>query len=265
VRNIVARDSGAVDLDGKITVEASCSKSRMPKDLVKNIALQAIASGIKLPESLIDRYIELSHLKKLISLLEINCVLDVGANRGQFATELRAIGYAGRIVSFEPIPQEFAYMSRQFAGDKNWQGHQLALGREEREMQIHVPRLTVLSSLLNSTQKGEQVTNHDVSERRLDSLFASCVEGIDVPRVFLKMDTQGYDVEVFKGASGCIGDVYGIQSELSVQPVYLEMPHYLEALGLYEEAGFDLHNLSVVNRVSDGGLLELNCFMKRKA
>ena len=77
------------------------------------------------------------------------------------------------------------------------------------------------------------------------------------------MDTQGYDVEVFRGASGCIADVQGIQSELSVQPMYVGMPHYLEALTIYEAAGFDLYNLSVVNRMRDGGLLELNCFMKR--
>jgi hypothetical protein len=123
----------------------------------------------------------------------------------------------------------------------------------------------VLSSFLDSVDKGEKVTTHEVSMRRLDSMFASIVEGIDDPRVFLKIDTQGYDVEVFKGASGCIANVRGLQSELSVQPVYMEMPHYLEALEAYEAAGFDLHNLSVVNRVPNGGLLELNCFMKRKS
>ena len=78
------------------------------------------------------------------------------------------------------------------------------------------------------------------------------------------MDTQGYDVEVFRGASGCIGDVRGLQSELSVQPMYQGMPHYVEALDVYRTAGFDLHNLSVVNRTADGGFVELNCFMRRR-
>jgi hypothetical protein len=77
------------------------------------------------------------------------------------------------------------------------------------------------------------------------------------------MDTQGYDLEVFRGASGIISKILGIQSELSIQPIYRDMPHYLEALEAYESAGFELFNLSVVNRVDTGGLLEMNCFMRR--
>jgi hypothetical protein len=70
---------------------------------------------------------------------------------------------------------------------------------------------------------------------------------------FLKMNTQGYDLEVFKGTAGCMDKIRGIQSELSVQPLYKNMPHFLEALDAYAAAGFDPYNLSVVNRVSDGG------------
>jgi len=89
------------------------------------------------------------------------------------------------------------------------------------------------------------------------------MKDFDSSRVFLKMDTQGYDLEVFRGTSGCIDKIQGIQSELSIQALYKNMPHYLEVLEAYEAAGFDLYNLSVVNRVSNGGLLELNCFMRR--
>jgi FkbM family methyltransferase len=238
----------------------------MSSALVKSMALKAVALGVKIPEPRIDRVIELIHLKRLLSILDVNCVVDVGANRGQFAKELRAIGYAGRIVSFEPIRLEFDRMSRHFSDDAHWKGYRLALGNEERETNIHVARLTVLSSLLNSISQEEKRREHieKVSVRRLDTMFASLVEGIDAPRVFLKMDTQGYDLEVFKGAAGCISEICGLQSELSVQPIYEAMPHYLEALAVYEEAGFDLHNLSVVNRGSDGELVELNCFMRRR-
>lgn len=76
------------------------------------------------------------------------------------------------------------------------------------------------------------------------------------------MDTQGYDLEVFRGASGCMEHICGVQSELSLRPLYKGMPHYLEALAAYEAAGFELFNLSVVTRLGDGALVELNCFMR---
>jgi FkbM family methyltransferase len=237
----------------------------MVSQFVKAVALKAIALGMKLPEPQIDRVIELLHLRRLLSFLRINCVLDVGANHGQFAKELRAIGYSGRIVSFEPLQREFDRMSEHFSHDANWRGYRLALGSDEALMDIHVDRLTVLSSFLNSIAKHDQQRTERVSVKRLDTMFSSVVQGIESPRVFLKMDTQGYDLEVFNGAAGCIAEICGIQSELSVQPLYEGMPHYLEALETYERAGFDLHNLSVVNRESDGGLVELNCFMRRKA
>ncbi len=195
--------------------------------------------------------------------LRIDCVLDVGANRGQFARELRGIGYNGRIISFEPIGNEFLVLKEQFKNDLKWSGHQVALGSKEETMSITIPKLTVMSSLLDSAAADRDARKELVEVRRLDNMLPSLMTDFGSSRVFLKMDTQGYDLEVFRGASGCIENIQGMQSELSIQPLYKNMPHYLEALEAYEAASFALYNLSVVNRVSDGGLVELNCFMRR--
>lgn len=237
----------------------------MDSDILKGLALWAVAKGTRVPEAQIDRFVELAHLKRLLEILQVNCVLDVGANIGQFAKELRGIGYTGRIVSFEPLRSEFDRLSRQFSADPHWRGHQIALGSEDRMMSINVARLTVMSSILQPVREVEGANTETIAVKRLDTLFRSLVDGIDTPRVFLKMDTQGYDVEVFKGAAGCLPDICGMQSELSVQPLYVGMPHYIDALRTYENAGYELYNLSAVNRVDDGGLLEMNCFMRRGA
>lgn len=236
----------------------------MKHGLLKSAALKCVSMGVKAPEAHIDRYVELGYLKLLLDTLEINCVLDVGANRGQFSRELRAIGYTGDIISFEPIPREFEFMSRQFEGDGRWRGHQMALGAENTTMTIHIPKLSVMSSLLDSVQKEPGMESAEVEVRRLDGLLAEVTAHVASPRIFLKMDTQGYDLQVLKGAGDKVSSFLGMQSELSVVPLYENMPHYTEALQTYEAAGFELYNLSVVNRVADGGLLELNCFMKRR-
>ena len=195
-----------------------------------------------------------------------NIVLDVGANRGQFASELRAIGFDGHIVSFEPIASEFGVMAAHFRGDARWTGHQLALGSTASQMTVTVPRLTVMSSLLESVEPDHEGARREVVDvKRLDTMLDDLLKATGCSRPFLKMDTQGYDLEVFKGASGCIDRILGLQSELSIRPLYKGMPHYVEALQCYETAGYQLFNLSVVNRVPTGGLLELNCFMEREA
>jgi FkbM family methyltransferase len=223
---------------------------------LKKAAFWAIRSGINVPSESLTRIEELVHLRSLLTQLDVDCVLDVGANRGQFASEVRGIGYSGPIISFEPIASEFNALKSRFAADPQWQGHQIALGRDALDTVINVPNKTVNASLLTPVS-GEKCRQEPMKVRRLDS--------IELPysRVFLKMDTQGYDLEVFAGAQGVLGRIVGLQSELSVVPLYDGMPRYLKALETYETAGFLLFNLAVVNRVADGGLLELNCFMRR--
>lgn len=235
----------------------------MSANLLKSLATWGIAKDLSLPYAPVERMSELNYLRRLLQLIKIDCVLDVGANVGQFAGELRGIGYDGHIVSFEPIPAVFKTLSASFAGDRRWRGFNMALGRADSEMAIHVPKLTVMSSLLESGREEPGMRKETVSVRTLDGLLPQIKAELGVSRIFLKMDTQGFDLEVFGGARSCLQDIHGLQSELSVQPLYKGMPHYVEALQTYESAGFELYNLSVVNRIATGGLLELNCFMRR--
>ncbi len=225
--------------------------------------MSLVGLGFQPPEMIVGRVQELVMLKKLLDHLEINLVLDVGANRGQFAHELRRIRYRGHIVSFEPVEREFARLSESFRGDAKWRGYQLALGSENKSSQIHVPAMTEMSSLLSSIKEDPSTPLMDIEVRRLDDLLPSLLDDVREPRVFLKMDTQGYDLEVFKGASRCIDTVLGLQSEISVQPLYRGMPHYLEALATYENAGFELYNFSLVLRTRSRAVQELNCLMWR--
>jgi hypothetical protein len=100
--------------------------------------------------------------------------------------------------------------------------------------------------------------------KRLDSMIDTVLEGITAPRIFLKIDTQGYDLEVVKGAAGCIDRISGLQSEIAVTPVYENMPNYLKSLSYYESLGFDLMNLFTVTRTTGyESILEYDCLMAR--
>jgi len=90
-----------------------------------------------------------------------------------------------------------------------------------------------MSSLLESIGDS-YIEKEKISIKKLDDELLNIIKYIPNPVVFLKMDTQGYDLEVFKGASGCLDLIQGIQSELSVQPLYKNMPHYNKVLTEYE-------------------------------
>lgn len=199
-------------------------------------------------------YLLREHVAWLLRELDINCVLDVGANVGQYAQLLRREGYAGRIVSFEPVPALADELRRTAEGDPNWSVMQCALGEADEEAEINV-RPGSMSSLLPSSDFGKawsgrlrEAETQPISIRRLDGLFADVVEGIDDPRVYLKLDTQGYDLQAFAGAGECLKQIAGLQSEVSCVPIYDDMPRLPEQIATYEAEGFEITGMFPVTR-----------------
>ncbi len=194
------------------------------------------------------RHLGGEHVGWLLGRLGVNVVLDVGANRGQYATELRRNGYQGRIVSFEPVPAQVRVLQRKSADDPMWEIRPCALGDSDSTMPINVGvGQGRLSSLLPATDFGRSWNARidaertvDVPVRRLDGLFDELVDGVPDPRVYLKLDTQGYDLHAFAGAGERVNDVVAMQSEVSMVPLYEGMPHFTEQLMTYERAGFEL-------------------------
>jgi FkbM family methyltransferase len=209
-------------------------------------------------------------LPALFEMYSVNCVLDVGAHEGEYARRLRAGGYHGRIVSFEPVPRAFAELGRAAAGDPEWHAHQVALGREDNAMTMNAVPGT-LSSLREPTEFGARRYKRlrdpdpvEVQVRRLDGMLDELLAGLEQPRPYLKLDTQGFDLDVFAGAGDRIEQFVGMQSELPLMQIYEGMPRLPEALGVYEQAGFDVAAMYPVSRQGrTGRVLEFDCVMVR--
>jgi FkbM family methyltransferase len=214
-------------------------------------------------------------LEALLRQLEVNVVLDVGANRGQFAQHLRKLGYLGRIVSYEPVSTNLAELRKAADADPQWLVEDFALGDTDSTAEINVSAGTgVLSSLLPGTEFGrerfenmrDEVAGREmIRVRRLDAVFERAVEGIDKPRVFLKLDTQGYDLLALAGAGGYVKEIVGLQSEVSCIPIYDGMPHLTEQIAAYEEAGFAAAGMFPVTRDHKSlAVIEFDLLMLRR-
>jgi FkbM family methyltransferase len=210
------------------------------------------------------------HVASLCESLGVDCVIDVGANRGQYGSRLRAAGYRGRIVSFEPVPEIADELARAIRRDRDWRLYRCALGRQEGERTLLERENSQLSSFLESSAFGARALGGELATARRRPVRVTRLDGVDDPwlrtaaRLFLKMDTQGFDLEVLGGADGCLPRVYGLQSELSVTPLYAGVPDYLEALGEYRRLGFELTGLFPVFRERSSLVIgELDCVLAR--
>lgn len=207
------------------------------------------------------------HLRAVFAAMNINCLLDVGANNGQYGAFLRDIGYTGRIVSFEPVRRNFDELTLRARGDSKWVCHQLALGEQSGEREMRLTRYSVFDSFLAPNDysasefggESDVIGAEKVMVHRLDGIFDDCVAGMDDARVFLKMDTQGYDLKVIEGATGCMDRMLAVQTELSVKPIYENMPAYLDVVPLLNRLGFDVTGLFPVNRDASLRVIEFDC------
>ena len=215
-----------------------------------------------------------AHLLDLFTALRINCVLDVGANDGDYGSELRRLGFNGHIVSFEPVGSNFQRLLARIGGDARWKAHQMALGERDGEAEINVLQGHTFSSFLTPSAFGAehfgQKMNVDRKElvplRRLEGVLDGMVAGIPEPRIFLKMDTQGYDMQVIRGAGEALRRIQGLQMELAVRQLYDGMSTDLvNTIPTLQAAGFELSGLFPVTRDPGSRLtiLELDCVMWR--
>jgi FkbM family methyltransferase len=215
------------------------------------------------------------HLLKLrlMTLLEkyqIDVVIDVGANEGQYASDLRRFGYQGKIISFEPLSSAFEVLKNAAASDPNWVVYNLALGTENTNKPIFVSDNSQFTSFLKSNDWCEREygsvsvgeREETVTIRRLDEVLAETLENLDRARIYLKLDTQGYDLEVFKGLGKMHERIVALQSEVSVTPIYQNMPHLTDSILFYEQAGFEVAGMYPVNTEQSGlRIIEFDCVM----
>jgi FkbM family methyltransferase len=236
------------------------------KTKISEIAIKSIAYGFRIPSlKAVADFNQIEKTMTLLKELEINVLLDVGANRGKYAKHIRDAGYCGHIFSFEPIQSDCERIERLASSDKKWTVLNFALGAENGSKEFNLIELgghTVLSSFL-SAKNGLPSTTKTVSIRRLDDVLPELIFEIRAPKIFLKMDTQGYDHHVVDGVRSHLHLVRGLQSEISVIPLYNGMRPYTESLSDYGQLGFVLVDLFVVNRTKTGSVLEYDCLMQR--
>lgn len=188
---------------------------------------------------------ELDRRIKLIQSNNIDVILDVGANIGQYGGEMRNLGFKGRIISFEPMKDAFLKLAKNTKNDPLWDIYQSSLGERDGTATINIAKNSVSSSLLNnlpqltkSAPEASYVKQEEIKIARLDTLFDSL--NLSEKNVYLKVDTQGYEEKVLEGASNSLSKIRGIQLEMSFVPSYEGALTYEKLKTKLENLGFTL-------------------------
>jgi FkbM family methyltransferase len=186
--------------------------------------------------------------KRLLDSFGIDLVLDVGANAGQFATDLREpMGYRGEIVSFEPLPDAFETLKRLADNDPRWEARNVALGDANGELRLHVSKNRVSSSFLPIRETSTAVEPNSAYEaecivpvQTLDTVMPTLPAVRPASRIMLKLDTQGFESRVLAGAATSLSRLSLIQMEMSLVSLYEGEVLFVDMCVAMRSRGFDL-------------------------
>ena len=202
---------------------------------------------------------------------KIDLVLDVGANIGQYGMLLRRLGYSGKIVSFEPLSSAYSQLKAASDKDSLWEvAPRAAIGNEDGQILINVSAnsqsssvLDILDSHVSAASDSAYVDSEKVKLTRLDTIALNYLE--DADSVFLKIDVQGFEKQVLEGTSNILSQIKGIQTEMSLIPLYEGQLLFRETIDLLNNLGYELY--SAIPGLADpetGRLLQMDGIFFKK-
>jgi FkbM family methyltransferase len=250
----------------------SLSLMQRIKERLKDHTYRRISdAGYRLtPRMYVDSIEMWYHLRELFSRQAINTVLDVGANEGQYRNFLRRrCGFDGWVVSFEPVRAVYDILQAQAKDDPRWLVFNYALGSKNEFREFNVMRDTRFSSFLepnNSSMEGLDVVEKNVVVRR-EKVEVQCLSDViqrlrrtySLGRIYLKMDTQGYDFEVLRGGGMELGKIVALQTEVPIKSLYEGMISFSQAVEMLKAYGFDVTGVFTVSKDLLMRVLELDC------
>lgn len=177
--------------------------------------------------------------------LPICTVLDIGANTGQFAAHINRIFPQAKIFCFEPLTEAFAELER-WADTQSGrvQVFNLALGDKEGSATMfrhveHSPSSSLLQTTEVCNQLYPQTQSQDSFTVKLTTLDAALGDQLLQPEILIKLDTQGYERQVIRGAANSLKQARACIVEINLFKLYDQQPSFIELALLLNEHGYE--------------------------
>ncbi len=193
----------------------------------------------------------MSRRKKFFEAMSFDTVLDVGANSGIFGEYTRKkIGYKNKIVSFEPLSSAFSALKVKADRDPNWSAYNYALGADNAKREINIAGNSYSSSLLRMLPTHVDAAPHSryvgkewIEIKTLDGIRDTAFNLTG--KIYLKIDTQGFEKAVLMGAQESLASIDTIQLEMSLVPLYAGESLYNEMYSYLQQRGFGLIDIEI--------------------
>jgi FkbM family methyltransferase len=211
------------------------------------------------------------NLIKSINYFNINTILDIGANKGQFALNLLENNFKGKILSFEPLSYEHKLLKKFSKNKKNWFiEKKCALGQKKFKKTLFITGnressslLKILPTHIEIKPDSKIIKSEIVNVEKLNS-FKNKIKKLK-KNLLLKIDTQGSEIDVLLGADEVIKDIKCLFIEVSLIPLYEKQKLWMEVIKYLKNLGFNIWSIDpLLRNKSTGQTYQVDMFFHRK-
>ncbi|MFV8345496.1 FkbM family methyltransferase [Flavobacterium sp. ZB4P13] len=207
-----------------------------------------------------------SNLKLMVP--ELNHIIDVGANSGQFTRVASHLYPQARIDTFEPLPDLYPIIEKKFKNNKNITTYNIALGNEDGVIMFNKNKFGHTSSILEISsgnihfpKEENDLDQINVVIKKLDSVS---LLNSNSELSLLKLDVQGYELEVLKGGEITIKGIDYIIIEANLEELYSNQPSFTEMNDYLISKEFELLGMLDFNLGNKNKYIEVDLLYRKK-
>ncbi len=204
-----------------------------------------------------------SNLKNEIPNLDL--IIDVGANSGQFSKVASHFYPLSNLMVFEPLPNLYPKIAKLFKNNPNINTYNIALGNETGTIKFNKNKFGHISSILDINSENNHypkqendLTQIEVGIKTLDSFNL-----LNKGKVLLKLDIQGYELEVLKGAEKALNTINYIVVEANLEQLYTNQPSFTEMNNYLNSKGFEVKGMLDFNLGNKNKFIEIDLLYKK--
>ena len=149
-------------------------------------------------------------ISKYLSELDIEKIIDIGAHKGEFLENMLKIEKVNSFYAFEPQKDIFDVLNKKFSNNKKIMLLNYAVDKEITNKNLQINKFSMTSSLAEINEKSlylkfknfltrsksNFVDEYEVQTNTVDKIF----EGINLKKTLLKIDVEGFEINVLKGS-----------------------------------------------------------------
>ncbi len=197
-----------------------------------------IARIKKLPLGFVENLLEVRRL-----LTDIDIVIDIGANDGEFIRAANYVYPKATIFAFEPLPDKYDILKCLFKNQKiNGSVYSIALSDKKGKSSFYKYKFDRLSSFYKPTESLEKLFNHDAEYEKITvetDLFDNIIKLKNGKNTLVKIDTQGAEFEVLKGMEKNFQNISGIIIEVNFDYLYQGQANFVKIFEFLHKNGFN--------------------------